>query len=187
MLLKSATALERVARVDTVVLDKTGMLTEGRPSLEDLVSADALRLAASLAGASRHPLDRALCRALPDVPVAGGVEEVSGQGLRAGAVRLGSRRWCGIAKGAGEGLELWLTRPDHVPVRFAFRDQLRADASTAVAVLRARPRDRAAVRRSHAGGGGSGARSASSAGMPAARPPTRPRGWRNWRGRAAAC
>jgi Cu2+-exporting ATPase len=127
-----------VARADTVVFDKTGTLTEGQPSLDGPVSADALHLAASLAGASRHPLARALCRALPGVPVADAVEEIAGQGLRAGDVRLGSRRWCGIAEGEGAGPELWLTRPDHAPVRFAFRDQLRADAAAVVAALRGR-------------------------------------------------
>jgi Cu2+-exporting ATPase len=53
-------------------------------------------------------------------------------------MRLGSRPWCGIAAGAGEGPELWLTRPDHAPVRFAFRDQLRADAAAVVAALQGR-------------------------------------------------
>ncbi len=138
VLLKSATALERMARIDTVVFDKTGTLTDGRPSLDGPVAVDALHLAASLAGASRHPLARALCRALPGVPVADAVEEVAGQGLRAGDVRLGSRRWCGIAEGEGAGPELWLTRPDAPAVRFAFRDQLRTDAAAVVAALRGR-------------------------------------------------
>jgi len=99
VLLKSATALERLAGVDTVVFDKTGTLTEGRPVLADsgAVPQDALAQAAALAGASRHPLARAVCRAAPGVPVARGVREVPGCGLALatpeGEVRLGRRGW----------------------------------------------------------------------------------------------
>jgi len=139
ILLKSPTALERLAEVDTVVFDKTGTLTE--PNL-CLIAADldpeALRLAASLAVASRHPLARSLVAAMGPVVPAADVVEHPGQGLEAGAIRLGSRRFCGIV---GEELsaapELWLTRPGHAPLRFAFDERLRADAVETVARLRA--------------------------------------------------
>jgi Cu2+-exporting ATPase len=141
ILLKSATALERLARIDTVVFDKTGTLTVGRPELipdPALAPAD-LRLAASLAGASRHPLARALARAAP-APVAPDVREHPGSGLSrassAGEIRLGSRAFCGVKELAGgDALELWLSRPDVPPVRFAFRDRLRDDAAAVVARL----------------------------------------------------
>jgi P-type Cu2+ transporter len=139
VLLKSATALERAAQVDTVVLDKTGTLTRGQPDLEGPVDVEALRVAASLGGASRHPLARALCRAMPAVPVAADVEEVPGRGLVAGGVRLGSRIWCGLEEMDDAPCpELWLSRPDDRPVRFAFRDQLRSDAVTVIARLKQR-------------------------------------------------
>jgi len=146
ILLKSATALERLARVDTVVLDKTGTLTLGRPALDHSRPLDrhALELAASLAGASRHPLARALARAAPDIPVREGVDEVPGRGLRwqgpSGEIRLGSRAWCGIAEdqGTSPALELWLARPGAAPVRFSFHDPLRPDATAVVGALKAR-------------------------------------------------
>jgi P-type Cu2+ transporter len=146
VLLKSATALERLAQVDTVVFDKTGTLTRGRPALarSEPIDPEALRVAASLAGASRHPLARAVAGALPEVPAARGVEEVPGRGLRLatplGEVRLGSRAWCGVeaSGGSGNGPELWLARPGRLPVRFAFDDPLRADAAQVIATLRAR-------------------------------------------------
>ncbi len=169
VLLKSATALERLAQVDTVVLDKTGTLTLGRPQLAGPHDPAALAAAAALAGASRHPLARALCAAAPAVAVADGVEELPGAGLRldgpGGEVRLGRRAFCGIAEDAQQGApELWLTRPGHAPVRFAFTDQPRADAAAVVAALRTpRPRARAALGRPRAGrGGGRRAGSASS-------------------------
>ncbi len=145
ILLKSATALERLAAVDIVAIDKTGTLTRGRPVLVAGPDGEALGLAASLAQASTHPLSRALAEAVPGSLLAPGVEERPGEGLvlatREGEVRLGSRAFCGAAAapaGSGEELELWLARPGRQPVRFGFRDELREDAAEAIAALRAR-------------------------------------------------
>jgi Cu+-exporting ATPase len=69
VLIKNAEALERLERVDTVVVDKTGTLTEGRPQVAAIIAVDGwdadrlLRLAASLERASEHPLASALVRA----------------------------------------------------------------------------------------------------------------------------
>ena len=65
VLIKSAEALERLERVDTIVLDKTGTLTEGKPKLVSVLpstgEADALlRLAATLERGSEHPLAAAI-------------------------------------------------------------------------------------------------------------------------------
>jgi Cu2+-exporting ATPase len=147
ILLKSATALERFAQVDTVVFDKTGTLTEGTPTLapDPSIDNETLRLAAALAGASRHPLARALARAVPDAPVAANVVEEPGRGLslqtKSGEVRLGSRAWCGIPEGdetEENGPELWLARPGADPVRFGFSERLREDAEAVIAALKAR-------------------------------------------------
>ncbi len=91
ILLKSATALERLAEIDTVVFDKTGTLTRGRLELAALpADGEALRLAAGLAAASRHPLSQALCRAFPDAPALAGVIEHPGAGLSAARRRRGA-------------------------------------------------------------------------------------------------
>jgi Cu+-exporting ATPase len=69
VLVKDAEALERLATVDTVVVDKTGTLTEGRPRLVEIVPIsgiaedDLLRFAASVERASEHPLAAALVEA----------------------------------------------------------------------------------------------------------------------------
>jgi Cu+-exporting ATPase len=69
VLVKNAEALETLARVDTLVVDKTGTLTEGRPTLAVVLGLDgqddpdALRLAASLERGSEHPLAGAIVRA----------------------------------------------------------------------------------------------------------------------------
>ena len=66
VLIKDAEALERFAHVDTLIVDKTGTLTLGRPVLTDLVAANGveegelLRLAASLERGSEHPLAEAI-------------------------------------------------------------------------------------------------------------------------------
>ncbi|TIQ34595.1 MAG: heavy metal translocating P-type ATPase [Mesorhizobium sp.] len=66
VLIKEAAALERFASVDTLIVDKTGTLTEGRPRLTDVVAAegidedDLLSLAATLEKGSEHPLAEAI-------------------------------------------------------------------------------------------------------------------------------
>jgi Cu+-exporting ATPase len=69
VLIKNAEALERMEKVDTLVVDKTGTLTEGRPAVTAIVAAqgfaeaDVLRLAASVERASEHPIARAIVSA----------------------------------------------------------------------------------------------------------------------------
>ncbi|MGI9434532.1 MAG: heavy metal translocating P-type ATPase, partial [Geminicoccaceae bacterium] len=143
ILMKSATALERLAEVDAVVFDKTGTLTEGRPTLrrdQAIAKAD-LERAASLAAASRHPLAKAIAAAAPGAKPGGSIDEAQGMGLRLetgeGEVRLGSRRWCGIDNTDADealGPELWLTA-DGRRVRFVFDDPLKEDAADVVAGL----------------------------------------------------
>jgi Cu+-exporting ATPase len=69
VLIKNAEALERMERVDTLVVDKTGTLTEGKPAVTAIVpaagfeEAEILRLAASVERASEHPLALAIVEA----------------------------------------------------------------------------------------------------------------------------
>ena len=137
VLVASPTALERLAAVDHVVLDKTGTLTGGTPALlpggwEPAV----LRAAASLARGSRHPLARALVAACPEAPLRADAVEHPGQGMAAGGMRLGSARFCGQAE-AGSQPTLWFATPGAAPVAFRFADVPRPDAREAVAALRA--------------------------------------------------
>ncbi|RVA28921.1 heavy metal translocating P-type ATPase, partial [Mesorhizobium sp. M7D.F.Ca.US.004.03.1.1] len=91
VLIKEAAALERFASVDTLIVDKTGTLTEGRPKLTDVVAANGfsddelLALAAGLEKGSEHPLAEAIVdgagtRGLK-INEASGFEAVTGKGV----------------------------------------------------------------------------------------------------------
>ena len=81
VLFRNARAIEAMRQVDTLVVDKTGTLTEGEPQVTDVQTlADAgekevLRLAASLERASEHPLAAAICRAAEEQEI--GLDPVS--------------------------------------------------------------------------------------------------------------
>ncbi|MDF3855940.1 MULTISPECIES: heavy metal translocating P-type ATPase [Paracoccus] len=76
VLIKNAEALELMEKVETIVVDKTGTLTEGRPAITAIVPAagfsedEALRLAASVERASEHPLALAIVRAAEERGIA---------------------------------------------------------------------------------------------------------------------
>ncbi|MDA9442194.1 haloacid dehalogenase [Bradyrhizobium sp. CCBAU 51745] len=76
VLIKNAEALERMEKIDTLVVDKTGTLTEGKPKVVSVVPAsgfaedDILRLAASVERASEHPLADAIMRAAKEKQMA---------------------------------------------------------------------------------------------------------------------
>jgi len=91
VLLRNAESLEVMEAIDTIVVDKTGTLTEGKPSLTTVVSepgfddSELLRLVASLERASEHPLAEAIVRGATDrgiAPVAAeNFRSVTGKGV----------------------------------------------------------------------------------------------------------
>lgn len=106
ILVRDAAALDRLALVDTVVVDKTGTLTEGKPELKQVLALneqqfsqdEVLALAGLLEQGSEHPLARAICRALTEMhrlplrfsgAAVEGFKAVPGMGVIA-QVRLGS-------------------------------------------------------------------------------------------------
>ena len=106
VLIRNAEALERLAAIDTLIVDKTGTLTEGRPTLADVKpfngvdEATLLQLAASLEKASEHPLAEAIVKGAEArglrLLAPEGFEAVSGQGIKGRAdgrsVVLGTAR-----------------------------------------------------------------------------------------------
>jgi Cu2+-exporting ATPase len=141
VLVKSGAALERLAEVDHVVFDKTGVLTYGRARLMQF-DAVALKAAAPLARASRHPLSRALALAAGPGPAAQEARETAGQGVEGlidgRKARLGRAAFVGAEAGAVNETELWFAFEGETPHRFTFADEVRADAYETIAGLEAR-------------------------------------------------
>lgn len=152
LLVTRANALERLASIDTVAIDKTGTLTGARISigkvhaLRNLEPGRALRIAAALETASTHPL----AAAFGDVPTSGfsltGVHEVAGEGVE-GLVdgvlwRIGRRDWVAALSPAAAlpqipaEARIWLGDESGLVAAFELREGLLPGARAAVARLR---------------------------------------------------
>lgn len=119
VLVKTAEALERYATVDTLVIDKTGTLTEGKPRVAEVVPAEGrdgtelLRLAASLEASSEHPLAAAIVAAAQArglaLAKAASFDSVTGEGVHAVVegrdVALGSARMAAQRAAVAPALE----------------------------------------------------------------------------------
>ncbi len=137
VLIKGGEALQRAGDLDTVVLDKTGTITEGKPTVTDLVTAagaahsadDVLALVASVEGSSEHPLADAIVRHAKEKGVvvrpAAQFESLTGRGVTAvvdgRVVLVGNDRLMGEQ------------HVDVAPLR-ADADRMSADAKTAMYV-----------------------------------------------------
>ncbi len=138
LLIKSGTALERLAQVDTVVFDKTGTLTLGLPvplHLDRLTDMQKTVIAALAAGSS-HPLALALRNIAPAADVTA-LHEVSGYGItgdwQGQTVRLGRAAWVGATPGATTAT--WLRIGQEPAIEISFTDQLRPGAAQLVSGL----------------------------------------------------
>jgi Cu+-exporting ATPase len=163
VLIKSAEALERMEKIDTLVIDKTGTLTEGKPKVTNIVPAaglsdsEILPFAASLERSSEHPLAAAIVDAARDRGVA--IEEptdfvsVTGKGVtgkvRGRHVALGNAKLMadlGIAFGdlqaranelRGDGATALLLAIDHQPAGIiAIADPIKSTTPAALDSLR---------------------------------------------------
>ncbi|MES2340868.1 MAG: heavy metal translocating P-type ATPase [Pseudomonadota bacterium] len=163
VLIKNAEALERLEKVDTLVVDKTGTLTEGRPAVTEIHTAqgfaetELLRLAASLERGSEHPLAEAVVRAALergltlaepqdfDSPVGKGVTgSVDGRKLAIGSDRFLTEAGVdiGALKAAAEALRgdgatgIFVAVDGALAGLFGIADPIKADAAEVVAELR---------------------------------------------------
>ncbi len=170
VLVRDAEALERLHGVTTVVLDKTGTLTQGRPEVTDVIvgaapEADVLRLAAAAEQSSEHPLSQAVVRAAQarglSLPPATDFIAAPGRGIRAEVagklVRVGNQAYMeesGVAVDAfgAEAARAQALRAEGKTVLFvaadgaalgilAVADTLKPSAAAAVRALRARDLD----------------------------------------------
>ena len=167
VLIKGGEALQRAGAVDTVVLDKTGTVTEGRPTVTDVVlvdgstrtSDDLLALAASLESSSEHPLADAIVRRAKEggltlaraerfqsVTGRGAAASVSGHEVLAGNEALLAERGIDVAslRDAATRLSAEAKTPVYVAVDgalaglLAIADPIKPTSREAIAALRAR-------------------------------------------------
>ncbi len=161
VLIRGGEALEAAGRIDTVVLDKTGTLTSGRPAVTDVtasdgfVSARILDLAASLERGSEHPLGEAIVRRAREDELGflevEGFEAVTGRGVQGRVeghdVAIGNWRHLterGLVDGPEPGdAEATAATMVHVAVdgrhagRIAITDPVKPEAAAAIRDLRA--------------------------------------------------
>jgi P-type Cu+ transporter len=135
VLIKNAAALERMEKIDTLVVDKTGTLTEGKPKVTAIVAAqgfddaEILRLAASVERASEHPMADAIVRAANErgltLAAVDGFESPTGKGaagkVDGKSIVLGNSRYL-----ASIGLETTALDRD--------AERLRADGATVITI-----------------------------------------------------
>jgi Cu+-exporting ATPase len=132
ILIKNAAALETAHRLTAIVLDKTGTITRGKPSVTDVLPAvgfegkELLRLAASAERGSEHPLGEAIVRSAQERGLSlvqpGDFQAVAGRGITAEVE--GRRIWVGSAK--------WLREAGAEPEESAAQQRLADEGKTPV-------------------------------------------------------
>ena len=144
LLIKEATALERLSQVDTVVFDKTGTLTSGRLDAVNLpeFSIRDQGIILALAQGSSHPLSKSLTDALRMEGISPAaltdLQEIPGMGTKARwqgqIVRLGRASW--LKGGQSSVTATWLAIGDAPARAITFTDDLRAGAPETISALK---------------------------------------------------
>ena len=141
ILVKHATALERLAEIDAVVLDKTGTLTFGLPEMVTQLSDDDLAIAAGIARQSAHPRSKAIVQAAGARGVSAAtvtdITEEPGMGLQGRhngqTVRLGRAVWVGCVSSTMTVLQIGTDVHS-----LEFRDSLRDGAADLIRAFKTR-------------------------------------------------
>ncbi|GFZ94110.1 copper-translocating P-type ATPase [Sphingobium fuliginis] len=163
VLIKNAEALERMERVDTLVVDKTGTLTEGKPSVVNILAVpgfeenDLLRLAAGVERASEHPLALAIVAAAEarglTLPPVDGFDSPTGKGavgtvegkhimlgnarfLEEGSISVAALAWQADALRGDGATAISISIDGTVAGAFAIADAIKPTTAEALAALR---------------------------------------------------
>lgn len=166
ILIRNGEALERAAHITTIVLDKTGTITEGKPQLTETITAEnfsedeALKLAAAVESGSEHPLakaivESALARDLT-IPTAESFLASAGFGVTAtmgsDTISLGNIAhlrtlninpevfWLNHAGNLAKQAKtpVYLTKNEHIIALLAISDPIKLDSKTAIQTLQAK-------------------------------------------------
>lgn len=159
ILIRDGVALEKAGEVTAVLFDKTGTLTLGKPEVAEMwapatESEGSIRLAATLARNSNHPLSQAVARLESGTVNFAGWQEIRGAGVEAqaedGIVRLGSLKWIAdqgadltaaqtfVDEWSGQGATILALARDKTLLRlFALKDSIKTGAREVVQQLQA--------------------------------------------------
>ena len=163
ILIKSGEALEMAHKIDTIVFDKTGTITQGKPAVTDILSAgdtgadELLQIAAAAEMGSEHPLGQAIVRGAQEkglsLPAAEGFEALTGRGITAAIggreVLMGNRKLMeerGVELGALTAQSDELADEGKTPMYVAADGKLLGVVAVADIV---KPSSRAAIERLH--------------------------------------
>jgi Cu2+-exporting ATPase len=152
ILVKSGEALEKLREINTFVFDKTGSLTIGTPRLREVVLLGNkneeqknyyLKLAASLAQKSRHPLSQAITASYDGNLEELSTQEIQGFGLEAKfenkILKLGRKNFCDIKNNfsAEKNLITCFAKFGEDELVFLFEDEIKSDAKAVISSLQA--------------------------------------------------
>lgn len=134
ILFKSAEVIEKLKKLEWLLLDKTGTLTEGHPSVKEfeVKQEEVLPAIKSLMDKSSHPLAQAIVEHLGDTGFAtvNRVKEHKGQGMEGQwkdqKLRMGSYTWIRYFTDVEEGYDNYILLDDQIIGRIRFEDQLKA-------------------------------------------------------------
>ena len=166
ILIRNGEALERASHLTTIVLDKTGTITEGKPKLTNIITAEtiseneALSLAAAVESGSEHPLAKAVLEAAKEqslsLPTVDAFEATTGFGVRAhiaqDAIVLGNlaflqqhkisiaEHWQQQADTAAKqaATPVYLSKNQSVIALLCIADPIKADSKEAIQTLQAK-------------------------------------------------
>ncbi|MBO6524274.1 MAG: cadmium-translocating P-type ATPase [Balneolaceae bacterium] len=156
VLIKNAESLESLNKIDALIIDKTGTITEGKPSVEEIISVndqldsdDILQLAASLNNESEHPLAKAITNHAiekeVDLKNVTNFESITGKGIRGSVdgkeIKLGNQKMIDVKDGSADDyLESgktvsWLSIDDKVTGFVVIADSIKESSKKAIQEL----------------------------------------------------
>lgn len=162
ILIRDASALEKLSNVQTIAFDKTGTLTEGRPQVraivpsKDATEEEVLRIAAAVEKGSNHPLAKAILKMAEqknlELPESSGFQTITGSGvvgqIDGEAISIGNRKFMidlGLSESFSDGLyregiealsTVYVARADKLVGVIAIGDTLKPSARAAVESLK---------------------------------------------------
>lgn len=144
VLVKAGDLFERLNRIDTIIFDKTGTLTYGTPALINIqdIKPDHMKLAASLAQFSLHPLSKAVSASYQGNLFDMNVSEIAGYGLetvwQGQRIRLGRPSWAlrNYIDTSSADTKLALSLEGEEQAIFHFKDKIRTDAANVLDALK---------------------------------------------------